>query len=67
MGDVWRDRYDSLVPYSPARYDARPGYRLPLGRNVFPTGAQMGDYLEVYVAHHLPVQTGIHVERVARR
>lgn len=49
MGDVWRDRYDSLLLYSPARYNALPGHRFPLGRNVFPTGAQMGDYLEAYV------------------
>ena len=63
VGDVWRDRYDSLLLYSPARYNALPGHRFPPGRNVFPTGAQMGDYLEAYVAHHrLPVQTAIHVD-----
>lgn len=63
VGDVWRDRYDSLLLYSPARYDALPGHRFPLGRNAFPTGAQMGDYLEAYVAHHrLPVRTEIRVD-----
>jgi putative flavoprotein involved in K+ transport len=63
VGDVWRDRYDSLLLYSPARYNALPGHRFPLGRNVFPTGAQMGDYLEAYVAHHrLPVHTGVRIE-----
>jgi len=63
VGDVWRDRYDSLLLYSPARYNALPGHRFPLGRNVFPTGAQMGDYLEAYVAHHrLPVHTAVHVD-----
>ena len=63
VGDVWRDRYDSLRLYSPARYNALPGQPFPLGRNVFPTGAQMGDYLEAYVAHHgLPVHTGARVD-----
>jgi len=63
VGDVWRDRYDSLLLYSPARYNALPGHRFPLGRNVFPTGAQMGDYLEAYVAHHrLPVRTAVRVD-----
>jgi putative flavoprotein involved in K+ transport len=63
VGDVWRDRYDSLLLYSPARYNALPGHPFPLGRNVFPTGSQMGDYLEAYVAHHqLPVQTAIQVD-----
>jgi len=63
VGDVWRNRYDSLLLYSPARYNALPGHRFPLGRNVFPTGAQMGDYLEAYVAHHrLPVRTAVRVD-----
>jgi putative flavoprotein involved in K+ transport len=63
VGDVWRDRYDSLLLYSPARYDALPGYPFPLARNAFPTGRQMGDYLEAYVEHNrLPVQTAVRVE-----
>jgi putative flavoprotein involved in K+ transport len=63
VGDVWRNRYDSLLLYSPARYDALPGHRFPLGRNAFPSGVQMGDYLEAYVAHHqLPVRTGVRVD-----
>jgi putative flavoprotein involved in K+ transport len=63
VGDVWRDRYDSLLLYSPARYDALPGYPFPLARNAFPTGRQMADYLEAYVEHHqLPVQTAVRVD-----
>lgn len=63
VGDVWRDRYDSLLLYSPARYNALPGYPFPLARNVFPTGLQMGDYLEAYVARHqLPVRTDVRVD-----
>ena len=30
VGDVWRERYDSLRLYSPARYDALPGLSFPL-------------------------------------
>ena len=63
LGDVWRHRYDSLRLYSPARYDALPGHRFPLGRNTFPSGAQMGDYLEAYVTRHqLPVETDVRVD-----
>jgi putative flavoprotein involved in K+ transport len=63
VGDVWRNRYDSLLLYSPARYDALPGFPFPLKPNAFPTGRQMADYLEAYVAHHrLPVQTAIRVD-----
>lgn len=65
IGDVWRDRYDSLVLYSPARYDSLPGLPFPLPGHTFPTGRQMGDYLEAYVEHHhLPVETGIRVDRL---
>jgi putative flavoprotein involved in K+ transport len=65
VGDVWRERYDSLRLYSPARYDALPGLPFPLARNAFPTGRQMADYLEAYADHHrLPVQTGVRIERL---
>jgi putative flavoprotein involved in K+ transport len=62
IGDVWRRRYDSLRLYSPAKYDALPGLAFPLPAHAFPTGRQMGDYLEAYARHHeLPVRTGVRV------
>lgn len=65
VGDVWRRRYRSLRLYSPAGGDALPGLPFPLRRSAFPTGAQMADYLEAYVAHHrLPVRTGVRVTRL---
>lgn len=65
VGDVWRRRYDSLLLYSPAKLDALPGLEFPLAGTAFPTGRQMGDYLESYAAHHrLPVRTGVRVDRL---
>jgi putative flavoprotein involved in K+ transport len=65
VGDVWRERYDSLLLYSPARYNALPGLPFPLAGNAFPTGRQMADYLEAYADHHrLPVETGVRVDRL---
>ena len=65
VGDVWRNRYDSLLLYSPAQGNALPGLPFPLPANTFPTGRQMGDYLEAYAAHHrLPVRTGIRVQHL---
>lgn len=62
IGDNWRTRYESLVLYSPAKYDSLPGLAFPLPPNAFPTGNQMADYLERYAAHHgLPVRTGLTV------
>ena len=68
VGDNWRSRYDSLLLYSPAKYDALPGLPFPLPGHAFPTGRQMGDYLEAYAEHHaLPVRTGVAVDGLARR
>ncbi|HEX6127860.1 MAG TPA: FAD-dependent oxidoreductase [Candidatus Limnocylindria bacterium] len=68
VGDVWRNRYDSLLLYSPAPGNALPGLRFPLPRNAFPTGRQMGDYLEAYAKHHrFPLQTGVRVRGLRAR
>ena len=65
VGDVWRERYDSLRLYSPARYNALPGLPFPLDRSAFPTGRQMADYLESYAEYHqLPVETGVRIDRL---
>jgi putative flavoprotein involved in K+ transport len=59
VGDVWRQRYDSLMLYSPAVDDALPGMPFPKIGARFPTGRQMGDYLEAYARDQsLPVRTG---------
>jgi putative flavoprotein involved in K+ transport len=65
VGDVWRERYDSLLLYSPAKYNALPGLPFPLAGHAFPTGRQMGDYLEAYADHHrLPTESGVRVDRL---
>jgi putative flavoprotein involved in K+ transport len=59
VGDVWRNRYDSLLLYSPAQDDTLPGLPFPDIGARFPTGRQMADYLETYADHFgLPVQPG---------
>ena len=65
IGDHWRDRYDSLKLYSPARYDALPGMRFPAPSSHWPTGREMGDYLEAYARRFdLPVRSATRVDRV---
>ena len=65
IGDHWRDRWDSLKLYSPARYDALPGRRFPAPSSHWPTGREMGDYLETYARwFELPVRSGTRVDRV---
>jgi putative flavoprotein involved in K+ transport len=65
VADGWRNRYDSLLLYTPAKYDALPGLPFPLPAHAFPSGHEMADYLESYAAHHqLPVRTGAGVDRL---
>ncbi len=65
IGDVWRRRYDSLKLYSPASHDELPGMRFPLPKRAYPTGQQMGDYLELYAGNFgLTVDTGVRIERL---
>ena len=65
IGDHWRDRWDSLRLYSPARYDSLPGRRFPAPSSHWPTAREMGDYLETYARwFELPVRSGTRVDRV---
>ncbi len=67
VGDAWRDRYDSLRLFTPARYDALPGLGFPGRRNAYPGKDEVADYLEAYAARfELPVRTGVRVTRVRR-
>jgi putative flavoprotein involved in K+ transport len=67
IGDSWRQRWDSLRLFTPARFDGLNGMPFPGEAYDFPTKDQMADYLEAYAARFsLPVRTGVRVERVAR-
>jgi putative flavoprotein involved in K+ transport len=64
-GDRWRGHYESLRLYSPAKYDGLPGMKFPADPYSFPSGRQLGDYLEAYAARmELPVRTGIRADGV---
>jgi putative flavoprotein involved in K+ transport len=67
IGDSWRERWDSLRLFTPARHDGLAGMRFPAPPDSFPTKNAMGDYLEAYAARfRLPVRSGVRVERVCR-
>jgi len=68
IGDAWRNRWDSLRLFTPARYNALPGLRFPARGDSFPKKDEMADYLESYAKHfRLPVQTGVRVDRLSRQ
>ena len=49
IGDAWRNRWDSLRLFNPARYAGLPGLQFPARGDAFPTKDQMADYLGDYV------------------
>ena len=66
-GDSWRQRWDSLVLFTPARYDGLPGMRFPAPPNSFVTKDQMADFLEHYARHFdLPIRRRTNVSRLTR-
>lgn len=68
VGDAWRNRWDSLRLFTPARYDGLVGMPFPAPPTSFPTKDEMACYLESYAEHFkLPVRTGVTVTRVSRR
>jgi len=67
IGDAWRNRWDSLRLFTPARFTGLPGMRFPASGGSFPSKDEMADYLEAYATHFgLAVRTGIKVDRVSR-
>lgn len=67
VGDAWRQRWDSLRLFTPARFDALDGMPFPAEPWHFPTKDEMADYLEAYAERfELPIRNGVRVERVSR-
>src|SRR5687767_2010310 len=48
IGDAWRNRWDSLKLFTPARYNGLPGLRFPALGSSYIDKDQMADYLESY-------------------
>lgn len=67
VGQSWRDRWDSLVLFTPRRFSGLPGLAFPAGPTRCPTKDEMAEYLCRFVEHHdLPVRTGVEVRRLTR-
>jgi putative flavoprotein involved in K+ transport len=67
VGDSWRNRYASLVLFTPRSYSALPGLAVPGDPEGFPTKDEMADYLEAYAEHFgLPVAPGTGIRRLER-
>jgi putative flavoprotein involved in K+ transport len=62
VGDSWRQRYDSLVLFTPRSYSALPGLAVAGDPDGYPTKDEIADYLESYAAHFaLPIRLNAEV------
>src|SRR5215208_2193465 len=67
IGDSWRNRYASLVLFTPRAYSALPGLAVPGDPEGYPTKDEMADYLESYSERFdLPVAAGTGIVRLER-
>ena len=66
VGDVWRNRWDSLRLFTPAKYSGLPGMPFPAAPLHLPDKDEMADYLERYAERFdLPVRSGTRAESLA--
>ena len=57
IGAAWRTRWDSLVLFTPRRYDSLPGLQFPGNPDGYPERDEVITYLEEYAStFELPVQ-----------
>lgn len=67
IGDAWRNRWDSLCLFTPARYSGLPGLSFSGSPQTFPTKDEMADYLEAYANRfELPVELGVRVDHLTK-
>jgi putative flavoprotein involved in K+ transport len=64
---AWRDRWDSLRLFTPARYDSLPGLAFPGDPDRYPVRDEVADYLSDYARYFdLPVELSSPVRSVHR-
>jgi putative flavoprotein involved in K+ transport len=65
VGDAWRNRWDSLRLFTPARYAGLPGMQFRAPGDSFPNKEQVADYMVDYAQRfRLPVLNGMRVNRL---
>jgi putative flavoprotein involved in K+ transport len=66
VGTAWRSRWDSLVLFTPRRYDSLPGLAFPGDPDGYPTRDEVVAYLEQYAnTFELPLELGSEVRSLA--
>ncbi|OYW94832.1 MAG: hypothetical protein B7Z18_04420, partial [Alishewanella sp. 32-51-5] len=67
IGEVWRQRYDSLKLFTPRAFNGLPGHPMSGDPEGMPDSQEFADYLEAYATlFALPVKLGLRVDKVQR-
>jgi putative flavoprotein involved in K+ transport len=67
VGSAWRERWDSLLLFTPRRYSGLPGLPFPGDPDGHPTRDEVIAYLERYAeTFRLPIETNSEVRRLTR-
>jgi putative flavoprotein involved in K+ transport len=68
IGAAWRSRWDSLLLFTPRRYDSLPGLDFPGDPDGYPTRDEVIAYLEQYAAaFDLPFELGSAVRSLTKK
>jgi putative flavoprotein involved in K+ transport len=68
VGTAWRERWESLVLFTPRRYDALPGLPFPGDPDGYPTRDEVIAYLDRYATTFaLPIELGTAARTVTAR
>ena len=68
VGDNWRQQWDTLKLYSPAKYDGLPGMAFPAPPWSYPGKEDVADFLEKYaIQFDLPVRMRTRIDRLEKR
>ena len=68
VGPAWRERWDSLLLFTPRRYDGLPGLVFPGDPDGYPTRDEVIAYLEQYAERfELPVELGSRVRSLTNQ
>lgn len=67
VGSAWRSRWDSLLLFTPRRYDALPGLAFPGDPDGYPTRDEVVAYLDEYAGHfQLPIELSSPVRSLSK-
>jgi putative flavoprotein involved in K+ transport len=68
IGDAWRNRWDSLVMFTPSGFFAFPGMDFPAPAEHFVSKYEVADFLEVYAGElGIPVTSATRVSRLSKQ